>query len=241
MYIYAIDPVPGPGEWYSQFTQLPSNVKEYVGVYAWDHLDAGFSPVVPRPTFEMYSTKKEPTIASFEEHDKYRADDPLANKTPKDAKGQPTNFHLYMCRGRHGTLPGNCTSDGEYDASNADPDNVGAICKLNYLMVRAYLKKWGVEFATVNPRVTESIATLRDKIKSNHTAVDDMGGGPNRDVTGSSIRGRPYVRQIASDFGRIGLRYYQEAVVGKIPSDLGYPVTTYQASDEPGWVEWKFL
>ncbi|MEL6501612.1 MAG: hypothetical protein AAFQ23_09440, partial [Cyanobacteria bacterium J06623_1] len=50
--IFAIDPVPGPGNWWGIFTQLPPNVANYVGIYAWDHVGIlkdtlGFKALVP--------------------------------------------------------------------------------------------------------------------------------------------------------------------------------------------------
>ncbi|MEO6000584.1 MAG: hypothetical protein ABIN89_27295 [Chitinophagaceae bacterium] len=51
--IFAIDPVPGTGEWYGILTQLPPNVVNYVGVYAWDQSvqpgDRPYTALVPRP------------------------------------------------------------------------------------------------------------------------------------------------------------------------------------------------
>ncbi|WP_305839631.1 hypothetical protein [Photobacterium leiognathi] len=57
--IFAIDPVPGFGAWYGLLTQLPPNVANYVGVYAWDMsnningIDHAFQAVVPRPNGRM--------------------------------------------------------------------------------------------------------------------------------------------------------------------------------------------
>lgn len=46
--IFAIDPVPGMGNFYKDKCSLQSNVKHYVGVYARDERTKGFSPIVPK-------------------------------------------------------------------------------------------------------------------------------------------------------------------------------------------------
>lgn len=66
--IFAIDPVPGPGDWYGILTQLPPNVVNYVGIYSWDEVDGGersghpFQAVVPRPNGLMRGESNDITL-----------------------------------------------------------------------------------------------------------------------------------------------------------------------------------
>ncbi|UXE61755.1 MAG: hypothetical protein KA717_02030 [Woronichinia naegeliana WA131] len=143
--IFAIDPVPGPGEWWGIFTQLPPNVVNYVGVYAWDMCvqlseDKVFMGLVPRPSGRMTGKPDEATIYNswWQNKWKYIADnyvltDPLKVGTDP----QPTNYELYACRGRHSTVAGNYTADGNYDAANVS-ETVAPVPELIYKMARGY-------------------------------------------------------------------------------------------------------
>lgn len=270
VHIFAIDPVPGTGEWYQSFTQLTPNVKKYVGIYAFDHMDPGFSVCVPRPTKAMYAGGTEPTplpekitqeifaeVFPDDIHDEelredwfdkefftkvgrnYQTPDPLRPDTSLDAL---QDYDLYICRGKHGTVTGNTTLDSKQDPDKADLDDVGAVPKLVYLMARAYLAEWGVQFATTIPLVTESVATLRAKIESQGatTKFDKMGGGTNRNPRTRFYRFM--VRLAASDNSKL----YLEDVIGAVPkgqgqSKLPYPVTNCQDVSAAGWAKWKFL
>lgn len=236
--IFAIDPVPGTGEWYGILTQLPPNVVNYVGVYAWDHLDEGFCALVPRPNARMSLQRSHldletrglggtwKTLA-----DGRQLTDPLA---PGGFR-QPQGYHLYACRGRHGTVAGNTTSDGQYDPDNASVE-VAAVPRLVYKLARAYLTQWGTSFRT-RCRVVENAKQLRNKIHTAHAHFDAMAGGEAR--TARRI-GRPYVRRVSSISGRLGWeRYYLEDVVGDPQYKLAYPCTIERSGG--GWVKWKFL
>jgi hypothetical protein len=236
--IFAIDPVPGTGNWYGILTQLPPNVANYVGVYAWDHLDVGFSALVPRPNASMTGLREHRQIeargvtgAWSDLADSSQLADPLAASDLP----QPSRYDLFACRGRHGTVAGNCTFDGLYDGKHANVD-VEPVPKLVYKLARAYLTKWGTTFRT-RCRVQTSALELRRKIHTAHTHYDAMGGGETR----TSMRaGRPYVRQISSIRGRATWNtYYLEDVVGDPPYRLAYPVTTERRGG--GWVKWRFL
>jgi hypothetical protein len=48
--IFAVDPVPGLGNFQANRTTLPNNVKNYVAVYARNERTKGFAPVIPKPT-----------------------------------------------------------------------------------------------------------------------------------------------------------------------------------------------
>mmetsp|Transcript_10839 Transcript_10839/g.16662 ORF Transcript_10839/g.16662 Transcript_10839/m.16662 type:complete len:478 (-) Transcript_10839:76-1509(-) len=262
VHIFAIDPVPGPGGWYQSFTQLTPNVKKYVGVYAFDHMAPGFSVCVPRPTKAMYAGGTEPTplpekvdqtvygmvyrslyfdnlfFAKFVGQN-YHTHDPLEPSTLLPAL---QDYDLYICRGMHGTVTGNTTTDSGTDPEKADLDDVGAVPKLIYKMARAYLAEWGVQFATTTPLVTESVATLRAKIESESATAkfDTMGGGTNRNPITNHYR--DMVRLAASD----NTKLYLEDVIGAVPrgqgeSKLPYPITTSQDLSAAGWAKWKFL
>jgi pimeloyl-ACP methyl ester carboxylesterase len=264
VYIFAIDPVPGFGDWYHSFTQLTPNVKKYVGVYAFDHMAAGFSAVVPRPTKAMYNGGTEPTplptkitqeiFQTQEEFEAffddtfftgigkdYHTDDPISKDT-SNSLGALQDYDLYICRGMHGTVTGNMTTDSGTDPSKANADDVGAVPKLVYKMARGYLAEWGVQFATTEPLVTETVAELRARIEgSTATALfDEMGGGAER--TPRTRFYRFYCRECASD----GSKLYIEDVIGPVPKGQGdaklpYPITTEADKSNARWAKWKFL
>lgn len=74
--IFAVDPVPGTGNFKSDKVTLGSNVKEYVAFYAKDERSTGFSCVIP----ETHNT---------------------------------TRVHIYPMSGRHATLVGNASANGD--------------------------------------------------------------------------------------------------------------------------------
>jgi hypothetical protein len=241
--IFAIDPVPGTGQWYGILTQLPPNVVSYVGVYAWDMCvqpaDRPFTALVPRPNGLM--TGKSNSVKLYNswwpwDKWKYIADaaqlaDPLApGKDP-----QPQGYELYACRGRHSTVAGNATSNGGYNPADVS-DEVARVPELIYKMARGYLTKWGTVFPTASA-VSDRVLALRQGINTFHRDFDKMGGGETRT---SSYPGRPYVRLISSIYGVNPYNtYYMDNAVGDPPYKMDYPVTADRTNS--GWVKWKFL
>ena len=240
--IFAIDPVPGPGEWYGILTQLPPNVANYVGVYAWDHCiqpqDKAFMALVPRPNGQMISgqSKKGELGGELGSSWKSLADNcQLADPLAPSKEPQPQRYELYACRGRHGTVAGITTSDGAYDPNNVS-ENVAPVPKLVYKLARTKLDEWGTTFCTPCA-VKESEETLSEKIRRDHKEFDAMGGGVPRT---SSLPYRPYVRRVSSISGRNTFNsYYMDDVVGDPPDKLVYPVTDQR--EKAGWVKWQFI
>ncbi|KIF52731.1 hypothetical protein [Vibrio owensii] len=250
--IFAIDPVPGPGTWWSILTQLPPNVVNYVGIYSWDQSynlniqDHAFQALVPRPNGRMRGESNEiatnsqswwswiqryPSWASMA--DSVQQADPLA---PDNNRPQPIGYDLYACRGRHSTVAGNTTSDGYYNADKVS-SSVAPVPELIYKIARGYLTKWGATFA-VPCAVEQSVFELRKEIHTFHRDFDIMGGGETRNS--NTLSGRPYVRRISSIWGRNpNDTYYMDDVVGDPPYKLVYPVTKDRRNK--GWVDWKFL
>ena len=239
--IFAIDPVPGSGNWYGILTQLPPNVANYVGVYAWDHCvqpkDKPFMALVPRPNGQMTGQLKKGELggklgsswASLADNGQLA--DPLA---PSNVP-QPQGYELYACRGRHSTVAGNTTGDGKYDPNNVS-ESVAPVPKLVYKLARDYLTKWGTTFRT-KCAVEENETQLSTKIHMVHREFDAMGGGVPRT---SSLPYRPYVRRVSSISGRnTSNSYYMDDVVGDPPDKSAYPVTDQR--ENAGWVKWKFL
>ncbi len=58
--IFAVDPVPGLGNFQAHRTSIPANVVNYVGVYARDERSKGFGPTLP-----SFSPQNHPVIMSF--------------------------------------------------------------------------------------------------------------------------------------------------------------------------------
>jgi hypothetical protein len=248
--IFAIDPVPGTGEWYGILTQLPPNVVNYVGIYSWDHVDGfdhsghPFQAVVPRPNGLMRGESNDITLHDPSwwdwlkgAHDwKVMANEAQQrNPLQPSSFSQPTGYELYACRGKHGTVAGNTTADGKYDSSNLS-DSVAPVPALIYKMARGYLTKWGTSFATPCA-IPQSITELRKQTHMFHRDFDIMGGGETRN---SSVFGRPWVRRMSSIYGvNPNNTYYMDDVVGDPPYKLAFPVT--KDRKDAGWVKWKFL
>ncbi|MGD1848265.1 MAG: hypothetical protein ACFB10_22965 [Salibacteraceae bacterium] len=242
--IFAIDPVPGSGEWYSILTQLPPNVKHFVGVYSWDHslmpADRPFSAVVPRPNGRMIGKSNSIKLTDYWYWPwnkwKYLADDSQQRDPLKPGNhAQPKDYELWACRGRHSTVSGNATSNAEYNPKDVS-DNVAPVPELVYKMARAYLTKWGTTFEK-SSAVKETTMELRQHIHTFHREFDAMGGGATRN---SILPDRPYVRRVSSIYGINPNNYYfMDDVVGDPPYLLSYPVTKDRKNT--GWVNWKFL
>lgn len=238
--IFAIDPVPGPGEWYGILTQLAPNVRNYVGIYSWDMCiqpaDKPFMPVVPRPnkrmlgqsdgseTIKLGSTWD--TLADY-----YQQEDPLA----PGASLQTQGYELFASRGRHSTVAGNSTADGGYNPDNVS-NFVAPAPKLVYKLARGYLTQWGSVFPS-HSAVSESVPDLRRSLHTDPAQFDAMGGGATRT---SSLPYRPYVRRVSSISGSNPFNtYYMDNVVGDPPYRLAFPVTSERS--DTGRVAWKFL
>lgn len=247
--IFAIDPVPGKGNWYSILTQLPPNVANYVGVYAWDFCiqgdayDSPYMALVPRPNGQMTGQLEKGKLggklgrswASLADDEKCQLTDPLA---PSNAQ-QPEGYKLYACRGRHSTVAGNSTSDSKYDPNKVS-ESVAPVPKRVYKLARTYLNNWGTTFRT-ECAVKETETQLSEKIHTDHKEFDDMGGGVPR--TGSSLfYSRAYVRRVSSIWGKNPWNsYYMEDVMGEGDAldKSAYPVTDQRKN--AGWVKWEFL
>lgn len=237
--IFAVDPVPGTGMWYGIITQLPPNVVNFVGIYAWDMLDSGFAALVPRPNGRMTGKSDDmgqhDTGTSGSDWRNFADNRQLTDPLAAGDMAQPQGYELYACRGRHSTVSGNCTSDGKYDPATVS-GNVAPVPELIYKIARGYLTAWGTTFQVASA-VDERVLPLRRKLNTFHRELDAMGGGETRT---SLIPGRPYVRRISSIWGRNPLdSYFMEDVVGDPPYKMAYPVTADRVG--AGWVKWKFL
>lgn len=124
--IFAIDPVPGTGKLSKEMVTLASNVKNYVGVYAVDETSSGFNGVVPRPIHNGKET------------------DPLMRTQSPSQRITIPNYHLIFSPGRHGTVAGNRTSDGNANPSKND-NEIAAVGALVGRLASACLRAWGTD------------------------------------------------------------------------------------------------
>jgi hypothetical protein len=238
--IFAIDPVPGTGEWYGILTQLAPNVRNYVGIYSWDMglqpADKPFMALVPRPNMKMLGLsdgKEAVKLGSTWDTlaDNNQQVDPLE---PGPAL-QPQGYELFACRGRHSTVAGNSTADSGYNPDDVS-DAVAPVPELVYKLARGYLTQWGASFLD-HSAVADSAPELRRRIHTDPFRFDAMGGGATRT---STLAYRPYVRRLSSISGRNPFNsYYMDNVVGDPPYRLAYPVTSERS--DSGRVAWKFL
>lgn len=132
--ILALDPVPGPGDWWSCLTHVPATKDmEYIGIYAIDEVSSFFNAVVPRVKGET-SQSGECVI-----WDPLSADEESANNIKNWSRG---SYKLFYTRGRHATIPGSRTVHGQ--SGNSNDDDVGASGNLVYAYVLDTLCGWGV-------------------------------------------------------------------------------------------------
>jgi len=238
--IFAIDPVPGTGEWYGILTQLAPNVRNFAGVYSWDMgiqpFDKPFMAVIPRPNQAMLGLSdgaEDIALGSSWDTlaDNYQQADPLQ---AGDAL-QPQGYQLFACRGRHSTVAGNSTTNSGYKPEDVD-DSVAPVPKLVYKLARACLTQWGATFLDYSA-VGDSVPDLRRRIHTDPAPFDAMGGGATRT---SNQPYRPYVRRLSSISGRNPFNsYYMDNLVGDPPYRLAYPVTSER--NNTGRVAWTFL
>lgn len=152
--ICALDPVPGPGEWWPVLTNLPGKkTMEYVGIYAIDETSGGFNGVVPRVKIAQRET-----IIVW---------DPLSknNESLSDAEWKATNYDLLYTRGRHATVPGSRSAWGNGEADPVD-NNVGASGNLTNAYVINRLNNWGLQL----PAADRNDIGLWAKLMNNHSA-----------------------------------------------------------------------
>ncbi|RBP53114.1 hypothetical protein [Arenicella xantha] len=136
--IIALDPVPGPGDWWPCLTQIPGMKNmEYVGIYAIDETSSGFNGVVPKVVGVDGSSSKVVW-------------DPLSpTSDSKTISGWSNkNYTLLYTRGRHATVPGSRSSYGQ---GESDPinDNVGASGNLSNAYVINKLNAWGLNLTPI--------------------------------------------------------------------------------------------
>jgi len=121
--IFAIDPVPGLGPWSEEMATLGRTVKNYVGVYSRDETSNGFTAVVPKPRGDDYF-------------------DPLAEVSGTSQQIKWPHYHLLYAPGRHGTVGGNQTWDGNAEPKNVRTETAACGELINHL-ARTCLHMWG--------------------------------------------------------------------------------------------------
>lgn len=137
--IFAIDPVPGSGNFQPHRCFVPGNVEQYVGVYARDERSKGFAPIVPD-----LSSGTAALILPFP--------------------------------GRHATLPGNGSVDGDSGAQKLP--QVGALVRN---LAEKFLSEWGTPLdkrTTLKPKdidkLYEEIADDAETYNTMHKKVYTM-------------------------------------------------------------------
>jgi hypothetical protein len=155
--IFAIDPVPGSGTLTTEMTTLSNGVKNYVGVYAIDERSVGFNAVVPRYR-EPGGNWIDPLKRVLHRND------------PKENVPTHTDgiYRLIYAPGRHGTVSGLSTTDGQSLPNSRISGIIGNVPALVSRLSEYYFKQWGSELDTINDRffgVTSK--TMIDEIKEN--------------------------------------------------------------------------
>ncbi|MBT0569630.1 hypothetical protein KIK84_04790 [Curvibacter sp. CHRR-16] len=128
--IIAIDPVPGPGDWWGVLTKIPEKTNtepvEYIGVYAIDETSANFNAVTPR-------------IKGVND----KLWDPLGSKSQTYQPNQ-NKYELIYTRGRHATAPGSICIYGDSDPNNTN-EEIGSSGNLVFAYTIKKLDEWGVK------------------------------------------------------------------------------------------------
>lgn len=155
--IFAIDPVPGPFTLSIEMVKLAGTVKNYVGVYAVDETSNGFNGVVPWCKYN----------GSYI--------DPL-ELTEADDRHHVPNYHLIYAPGRHGTVAGNRTKDGDADLTS-HTSQAGMVGRIVDHLARACLRNWGTNvpaapnspsLAQLKRAMTDNAALYRDMRNTNY-------------------------------------------------------------------------
>lgn len=136
--ICALDPVPGTGEWWPVLTNLPGKKSmEYVGIYAIDETSSGFNGVVPR--------------VKLLQNEDLETWDPLStqNDDISASDWKTTSYELLYTRGRHATVPGSRSAQGNGETDPVD-NNVGASGNLANAYVASKLIGWGVPLKAID-------------------------------------------------------------------------------------------
>ena len=210
--IFAIDPVPGAGWSLStEMMTLPTQVKNYVGVYAVDEVSNGFNGVVPRVS--VRGSLIDPLL-------------PVA-----DLAHQITvpNYHLIYAPGRHGTVAGNQTPDGTGNVST-DTQAASQVGLLVNYLARACLKRWGTG---IEPLANQgALASLKSAMTSYASSYRAM-----RSTTYTGSFGTERERGVtSSDSLDPSAWYYLEDAIGSVPLvDRGFTIRTRPT---PGKVKW---
>ncbi|MDY1038520.1 hypothetical protein [Lelliottia sp. CFBP8978] len=130
--IFAIDPVPGMGNFQSEKVTLGNNVREYVAFYAKDERSKGFSCVIPQTD-------------------------------------RSTVVHIYPMAGRHATLVGNASVNG--DNGEKVLYEPGTIVRH---LAEACLKRWGVAHVKTLNLTDAKLLELHQGIAANAALYNQM-------------------------------------------------------------------
>ncbi|GAB1257871.1 hypothetical protein NBRC116494_23730 [Aurantivibrio plasticivorans] len=166
--ICALDPVPGTGDWWPALTHLPgAKSLEYVGIYAIDETSSGFNGVVPRV---KSSTEDEVIIW-----------DPLSPKTdliPSDV-WNIKNYELLYTRGRHATVPGSRSAQGNGESDPID-NNVGSSGNLTDAYVISKLNEWGVALSKPDKDDVALWIGMMNSYSAHFASMRDSNYGPKK-------------------------------------------------------------
>jgi len=182
--IIALDPVPGPGDWWECITQIPGiKNMEYVGIYAIDETSYGFNGVVPRVKYVDGSKK----VSVW---------DPLSPIKSSSSAGAASwsnnDYQLIYTRGRHATVPGSRSSWGQGD-TDPNNDNVGASGNLANAYAIKKLNGWGLALTEISDQQVSTWIADMNRIPTHFKEM------------------RNYTYTPAAKVGLIGLRWYYQA------------------------------
>lgn len=148
--IFAIDPVPGPGPLKTEMMTLGPTVGTYVGVYALDEVSNGFNAVAPWPKYQGQYI------------------DPLDTVGSQSDQITVPNYHLIYAPGRHGTVAGAKTRNGDSDENMLSDEAAQVGIFVDYL-ARSFLRQWGTNIPAsqarlgdLRPAMTEHAAIYRN-------------------------------------------------------------------------------
>ncbi len=164
--VCTLDPVPGTGEWWPVLTNLPGKkTLEYVGIYAIDETSGGFNGVVPRVKLLV--------------NEGLEAWDPLSthNGNISAADWKTTSYELLYTRGRHATVPGSRSAQGNGETDPVD-NNVGASGNLANAYVVSKLIGWGVTLKAIEKSDISLWITMMNSHSAHFAKMRDSNYGP---------------------------------------------------------------
>lgn len=171
--IFAIDPVPGPGNYDEDTITLEANVKHYQGVYAMHETSDGFSAVIPKLAEGNETTELDlcgmpgyhaSVVGNVLSHDKQSQFHMLVEDVPKLVRDMAEKF--LSAHGSHVSDALNLTSKQilqHYDNIRDNFSRYEEIAKGHYMKLPSFVS-WLVGLSRTNPAFPKPVLSVNHQL-----------------------------------------------------------------------------